>query len=82
MRFIVAIVGPLWHYLTMTNTTTVTEWIAVRGSDGRVTYGIDASGNAWERATAIDGSFSFFPMGTPAPAWNPAAGRIDVLEQN
>jgi len=64
------------------NTTTVTEWFSIPGTDGRVTYGVDASGQAWERATAVDGSFSFFPMGTPAPRWNPAGGRIDVLEQD
>ena len=70
----------------MTNTTkkaafeTVAEWITVRGTDGRVTYGVAADGTAWERATAVDGSFSFFPMGVPASRWNPAAGRLDVLE--
>lgn len=63
-------------------TTTVAEWIAIPGTDGKVTYGVDASGNAWERATATDGSFSLFPMGVPAAKWNPAAGRIDVLEQD
>jgi len=68
--------------MTTTTSPTVSSWYAIPGTDGSVTYGVDADGAAWERATARDGSFSFFPLGTPAPTWAPANGRIDVLAQD
>jgi len=57
---------------------TVTTWQAL--PVWAAAYGIDADGQAWERATGPRGDASFFPLGTPAPTWAPAAGNIDVVE--